>query len=163
RTYRLGRRTVLIGTHDVEACASSCDQEHQQHARPGTTHTRYFLSNTITTGELEPRTDSKVMVLPSGEGDSVSVRTTFAPPATALSLVHVVTSLVPFHLLTVWLVPCIGLSFVTGLPVRSKWVLLSSPRPSNFVWLVTSRAVSVCSIVCVISICAIMPMLLLFS
>src|SRR5215469_6426693 len=126
-------------------------------------HDGYFLSKTIRTGEVEPLTDSNVMVLPSGESESVSVRTTFAPPATALWLVQIVTKFAPLHWETVSLGPCMGASFVTGFPVRSKCVLLSSSRPWNFVLVVTSRDVSACSIVCVISIFAIMPMFLLFS
>src|SRR5262249_55971008 len=70
-------------------------------------HSYCFFSKTITSGALVPRTDSTLIVLPSADSERVSVRTTLLP-ATAPALVHVVTSLLPSHLLTVSLVPLIG-------------------------------------------------------
>src|SRR6266481_1613316 len=78
----------------------------------------YFLSNTITTGGFDPRTDSTVSTLLSAERERASVRTAFLP-ATALSPVQVVTSLPPSHLLTLSFGPPMGDSFVAGLPVKS--------------------------------------------
>src|ERR1700688_626482 len=117
----------------------------------------------MTGAGFEPRTDSTVIVLPSGDKDRVSVRTTFGPPATALSLVHVVTSLPPCHFVTVSAGPPMGDSLVAGFPVRSYRVLLSSSLPCRLACVVTTSAVSDCSIAWTIFICDIMPTFLLFS
>src|SRR6266481_6887801 len=101
----------------------------------------YFFSNTITRGGFDPRTDSTVSTLPSTERERVSVRTVFLP-ATALSPVQVVTSLPPSHLLTVSFGPPIGDSFVTGLPVKSRRVLLSRSFPWYVECALISSAVS---------------------
>src|SRR6266853_2966168 len=140
---RFDRGLSHVASHDVEARRGTCCQQRHENGDSGTTH-NYFLSNTITTAAFEPRTDSTVMVLPSGDNDLVSLRTTFGPPATALSLVHVVTSLPPSHLLMVSLGPPIGDSLVAAFPVRSKWVLLSSALLWNVPCVVISSDESDC-------------------
>src|SRR5713226_4426516 len=152
----------FITSQEVKPRCCTC-HKHQQNGNPGAAHSYCFFSNTINMAGFDPRTDSTVIVLPSADNDRVSLRTTFGPPATALSLVQVVTSLTPSHLVTVSLGPPMGDSFVAGFPVRSQWVLLSSSLPWKVVCVVTSSDESDCSMVCVIFIWDIMPMFLLFS
>src|SRR5215471_11484339 len=78
----------------------------------------YWRSNTITTGGLEPRNDSSVMVLPSVERARVSVRVTVVP-AMAPSVFQVVTSLSPAQRLVVSAFSPMKVSLETGFPVRS--------------------------------------------
>src|SRR5260370_909908 len=86
----LDRGLSHVASYDVETRHGACCQQRHENRDSGTAHD-YFLSNTITRAGFEPRTDSTVMVLPSGDNDLVSLRTTFGPPATALSLVLLVS------------------------------------------------------------------------